>query len=72
MAMQKLNVRFSDEVKSEISKMANLYSSNESDLARAAMVVGLEWLDQKSGNIPKCRMGELISANQKLIDPMYK
>ena len=68
MAMQKLNVRFSDEIKDEIEKMAIVYGSNDSELARAAMVVGLDWLAQKREVVPAHNLLSLVKVNQKLAD----
>lgn len=41
MAMQKLNVRFSDETKLKISELAEKLGVSDSDLARDAMEDGL-------------------------------
>lgn len=44
MAMQKLNVRFSDEVKKLLSETSNDLRMNDSDVARAALNIGLKSL----------------------------
>ncbi len=41
MAMQKLNVRFSDEVKDKISETAIMTGVSDSEVARTAMNLGL-------------------------------
>lgn len=41
MAMQKLNVRFSDEVKKDISELAAKLGESDSEVARRAMEYGL-------------------------------
>ena len=66
MAMQKLNVRFSDELKIKLQEDANKYNCNESDLARAAIVAGLEWLEQKNEVVNPERLIEIIKSNQAL------
>lgn len=67
MAMQKLNVRFSDETKEKIEVESSLYDVNSSDLARAAMIIGLEWLEQKRDVMNHPVLKEVIEANQLLV-----
>jgi len=46
MPMQKLNVRFSDETKDYISNTGASYDINDSDIARAAMNIGLDVINK--------------------------
>lgn len=49
MAMQKLNVRFSDKTKSKISKLAQKLGVSDSDMAREAMETGLLDISESYG-----------------------
>jgi len=44
--MEKLNVRFSDKLKSDLSALSVETGEKESVIARAAMQIGLEFLDR--------------------------
>ena len=48
MAMQKLNVRFSDETKDYISSTAARYEISDSDIARAAIQIGLDSINKEA------------------------
>lgn len=62
--MQKLNVRFNDETKEKITDDAAFYEVTSSDLARAAMVAGLYWLEQKQAVTTKAQFRDIIKNNQ--------
>lgn len=52
--MKTLDVRFTDTIHSNINNSAIIYGTNKSDLARAAMILGLKALHAgaaQSGNV---------------------
>tara|TARA_R110000850_G_scaffold136353_1_gene257491 strand:- start:769 stop:975 length:207 start_codon:yes stop_codon:yes gene_type:complete len=68
MAKQKLNVRFSDETKERISNNSGCLRCTDSDLARAAMNIGLNFITNKRSLVISGasieEIHELISDNQ--------
>jgi len=61
--MEKLNVRFSDETKAEIAKLADMSGKTYSDTARSAMTSGLElkrWVIEKAQRKTKVISGGIF------------
>ena len=69
MAMQKLNVRFSDEMKDYLSNTSASYDLNDSAVARAALNIGLDAINKaaysfkKRGENPEL-VSHYVAANQ--------
>jgi hypothetical protein len=67
MAMQKLNVRFSDETKDYISNTGASYDITDSDIARAAMNIGLSAINKHAESVANdVLINNFVSANQSL------
>ena len=69
MAMQKLNVRFSNEVKNKLSDVSTDLCVIESDVARAALNIGLDALRDEAYKAIESRdfsrVNKLVSINQR-------
>ena len=66
MAMQKLNVRFSDETKDYISNTAVSFDLFDSHVARAALNLGLKYINEEAdkSDSDSAKIYRLIQANQ--------
>ena len=52
--MEKLNVRFSDNTKTKLSELSSEVGVSESVVARAAMQIGLEFIESFDGSQQEC------------------